>query len=245
MTPKEIIIDGLAYDLVPKINFCENVRFPAAKPKQKDWEIVAYRFDPLLPDSIIVDCDSKHWTEAQENDNGWYSIWAVRRLSDNEVFAAGQKVFNREGEGVNWSERQSTIMGFSLMDYGCGMVVKLYSDGETSPNGDFVRELCDIKAAPARTPLFTTHDGKPIYEGDWYWCVWPSVGFVSICVQTIPHRWWEQLDTLTFSTEAAAEQWIADNKPMYSLNDIRETLEIEIPKWGGNKGIIDRLKSKK
>ena len=94
---------------------------------------------------------------------------------------------------------------------------------------------------PARTPLFTTTDGKPVYEGDWYWCVWPSVSFVAIHVQTIPQRWWEQPGTLTFSTEEAAEQWIADNKPLYSLNDLLAALPDEASK----EGIAAILRAKK
>lgn len=212
---------------------------PAAEPKGKEWEIVAinHKGEVYTEESMIF--------RTQFKTNLPFNIHSVRRLSDNEVFAVGQKVFNREGEGVDWGERQSTIIGFSLMDYGCGMFVKLYSDGETSPSGDFVRELCDIKAAPARTPLFTTTDGKPMFAGETVYVVPPNkenVQFVfnpgkAFMNMYRTYKW--------FSTQAAAEQWIADNKPLYSLNDIQKALHGE---WGTQNAVdnvLNRIKNSK
>ena len=82
--------------------------------------------------------------------------------------------------------------------------------------------------AAARTPLFTTTDGKPVYEGETFWYVAPDMylgSFLSDGSKLIEgHK--------TFSTKAAAEQWIADNKPLYSLNDLLAALPDEASKEG-------------
>lgn len=96
-----------------------------------------------------------------------------------------------------------------------------------------------------KKPLFTTEDGKPAYDGDNVFLLSEHSWLIAECKAPISPFRGAINELKYFSTKEAAEQWIADNKPMYSLNDIRETLEIEIPKWGGNKAIIDRLKRKK
>lgn len=76
--------------------------------------------------------------------------------------------------------------------------------------------------------LFKTQEGDDIFEGSIYWCV-----------NTTPHLWsmWEQTskertilnkNVLAFSYEISAKKYIQENKPQYSLNDIRNILTKEM-----------------
>jgi hypothetical protein len=81
--------------------------------------------------------------------------------------------------------------------------------------------------------LFKTQEGDDIFEGNTYWCV-----------NTTPHLWsmWEQTskertilnkNVLAFSSEISAKNYIKENKPQYSLNDIRNVLnkQMECTHW--------------
>jgi len=103
---------------------------------------------------------------------------------------------------------------------------------------------------PARTPLFTTTDGKPVYEGDEYWFVWRTK-YGNNLYDYAKNKAVKDSDSGAskddkyFSTQAAAEQWIADNKPLYSLNDIQKALHGE---WGTQNAVdnvLNRIKNSK
>jgi len=91
---------------------------------------------------------------------------------------------------------------------------------------------------PARTPLFTTTDGKPVYDKNEL-IIW------------VDKRTFDNGQTkggrikndnyLYFSTAKAANEWIADNKPLYSLNDLLAALPDEASK----EGIAANLRAKK
>lgn len=95
---------------------------------------------------------------------------------------------------------------------------------------------------PARTPLFTTTDGKPVYEGEDFWLLFTAgeIGephATRARIGLLPFQVYQK----TFSTSEAAEQWIADNKPLYSLNDLLAALPDEASK----EGIAAILRAKK
>jgi len=101
---------------------------------------------------------------------------------------------------------------------------------------------------PARTPLFTTTDGKPVYEGDEYFFVWQSGSdnfSVSRNIGKPNYYQGQNKADKYFLSKAAAEQWIADNKPLYSLNDIQKALHGE---WGTQNAVdnvLNRIKNSK
>ncbi len=249
MKPNQINIDGVLYDLTPagnpvfdagKINDqLERIMAhpsAAAEPKGKEWEIVAFKLD----DQIIKELQDNPGRFAWKNGYSSirihslkemislkYPIHSVRRLSDNEVFAVGDWFSNNTGN--IYSEHK--IERFDVKE---GEIFVYYELG----NGRFYKSLKRLKKiAPTRTPLFTTTDGKPVYEGETFWYVAPDMylgSFLSDGSKLIEgHK--------TFSTKAAAEQWIAENKPLYSLNDILAALPDEASK----EGIAAILRAKK
>lgn len=86
------------------------------------------------------------------------------------------------------------------------------------------KDVIDMyKKSQQPKPLFTTEDGKPVYEGGVVWIVYDdySVGYSQYI------RGNEMLDLVashggkrTFSTEDAAREWVLMNKPCLSLNDL-------------------------
>lgn len=126
-----------------------------------------------------------------------WSIHSVKRLSDGETFCVGDKVFIG-GDNLE-------IKSFCVSD---GIMYI-----ETPKNNMWA--FANI--AKARTALFTTEDGKDIFEGD----VWTSVqkstfDILTPCYfkHTRPEKW------LAFSTYEAAKEYVLNNKPCLSLNEL-------------------------
>lgn len=260
MKPNQINIDGVLYDLTPagnpvfdagKINDqLERIMAhpsAAAEPKGKEWEIVAYTaeyfgcsgvvftkdpsrsYDYFIP---AINSKYKSWHISDFKDNEGTKIHSVRRLSDNEVFAVGDEV----GWGAFFGFR-TKILAFSIVEGRLKLHYPLFEDRPV----DFINATNLHKINPARTPLFTTTDGKPMFAGETVYVVPPNkenVQFVfnpdkAFMNMYRTYKW--------FSTQAAAEQWIADNKPLYSLNDILAALPDEASK----EGIAANLRAKK
>lgn len=81
-----------------------------------------------------------------------------------------------------------------------------------------------FKASKQRKPLFTTEDGKQIFEMQEYFDVCLVDYSISKCM--MKHRDPIEKDKfLPFSTEAAAREYVMLNKPIYSLNDIGDAWE--------------------
>jgi len=67
-----------------------------------------------------------------------------------------------------------------------------------------------------KNPLFTTADGKDIFEGDTYYFVFPqfTLGTTKYALGTMNGA------LATFSTKEKSEEYILLNKPLLSLNDL-------------------------
>jgi hypothetical protein len=71
----------------------------------------------------------------------------------------------------------------------------------------------------AKQPLFITNDNKAIYEGDEdYWRVTEDFNYYHVTNPSY-HRWASEK---YFSTQEKAEQYIQDNKPCLSYNDVEK-----------------------
>jgi hypothetical protein len=68
--------------------------------------------------------------------------------------------------------------------------------------------------------LFTTQDGKDIYEGMEYWAVSDDykVLYTSCATKTYSSK---SIDPRSFSTKEKAEEWRLENKPCLSMQEIR------------------------
>lgn len=132
-------------------------------------------------------------------DGDWY-IYSVRRLSDNEVFTVGDKQGNL------------TITHFKIKDG------NMYAHFAPSAERDI--EINQLQKQKQK--LFTTTDGKDIFEGDEYWFI--TSGLIGVPLPntasstngagkaTSSYKY--------FSTEEKAKEYIIYNKPLFSISDV-------------------------
>lgn len=92
----------------------------------------------------------------------------------------------------------------------------------TRPQSNY-RDFYDLEAAKQwikkNNPLFITEDGKEIYDGDIYFC--PNTDDDWLIYN---YKAMQNVNNIykAFSTEEAANQYIIDNKPEYSLKEITD-----------------------
>jgi len=169
-------------------------KFKESKQPKPEWEIVSYRHKS----GAIVNRREINISVAPENE---YIINCVRRLSDKEVFAIGDKFTANAGCDL-------TIKSFAIE----GSFIKVWS----IEYGYWL--LKDIKK---RVSLFKTEDGKDIYEGMQYWAV--SDDF-EILYTSHASSVYHKNNIRAFSTEEKAKNWVIENKPCLSLNDVIDLL---------------------
>ena len=184
---------------------------------EKDYEILS-----LIEGKLIYPCDkySKDYINQLFNTLG-VSIHSVKRLSDGEIFTIGDKVFT---EYVNY-----TINKIDIVNDKC-MVSALYDTN--NPNGSRLHyNLNNLKKFKQK--LFTTEDGVDIFEGESYYelitpdfhnkpCIWnilPTKTRGNINYDQEGNR---RNGRIWFSTKEKAEEYILMNKPVLSLNDLKQ-----------------------
>ena len=162
---------------------------------EKDYEVLSY--SQTLADIIL--------------DKGNEKISSVKRLSDGAVFTVGDKVVFHSTEYFEDSV----------------VIIKDFFDRDefidVRSENNVVCSLNNI--SHHKKPIFTTEDGKDIFEGDEYWCVHSYDFFLRdyIAETGIYNKNYKR-----FSTKEAAEEYICNNKPMYTLKDIEKCVE----NWG-------------
>lgn len=132
-------------------------------------------------------------------------IHSVKRKSDNEAFCIGDKT------------DEGTIKSFYIEDNILWV--------RTEEKGGAV-SLNDIQKVKERVPLFTTEDGKDIFEDDTYWTMdasdfnfWYS-GAAAECYDSGKDK-----GVKYFSTEDKAKEYIKWNKELFSLAQIMAVSE--------------------
>lgn len=143
-------------------------------------------------------------------------IHSVKRLSDNEVFSVGDN-----HSGSSYSNR--VVKGFIIKND--EMFIIQYG-GNT--------KLKDAKKV--KQPLFTTHDGVAVYEGDRYWFIRFDDTIGEGNTDSFPLAFGKA----TFSTEEAANEYILMNKPCLSVQDLKNTFNSH--HFGEGEYQLERLK---
>ncbi len=84
---------------------------------------------------------------------------------------------------------------------------------------------------PKPQPLFVTEDGKEIFEGDKFWFVWhknPAIGHIVLRSYESHGEKCREGETYAFesakyfSTKEAADEYVRQNKPHFSFDEIRK-----------------------
>lgn len=130
------------------------------------------------------------------------TIHSVKRLSDNEVFTVGDK-------DVCWGR----IVRFEIKEL--GFLFALCDDGH---NKLIHVTIFDLQKEKERKPLFTTEDGKDIFEGDNAWFILHDDYEIRRLTCWSKHS--EGTFKTCFSTEDKAKNYVIDNKKLFSVSEI-------------------------
>jgi hypothetical protein len=185
-----------------------------------DWEEIIEREYEILMytlDGIKIRNDGsrdKSWDKicSYYSDGIKKEIYSVKRLSDGEVFTIGDK--------INTTAEYNVKITYIFIDSNCVFFNKRYA-------GCFA--LCDLseKISKVKRHLFTTEDGVDIFEGDEYWIV--SKEDFSLLKKVVPMSFPEK--SFNFSTKESAENYIIENKPCLSFNDIKGFFSARSLNW--------------
>jgi hypothetical protein len=149
-------------------------------------------------------------------------VFQVTRKSDMVTFSVGDEV---RYCGIN-----NTIKGFEL--YTGAMCAKV------TPFGTEINAIAPIndisKLPPERSKLFTTTDGKDIFEGDDYWWFDEDFKLIDCKTHSGDKPSWYSNHPPTFSTREKAIEYVKQNRPMnLSMKELASCITNYIQK-GGN-----------
>lgn len=183
--------------------------FKASKQQSvfKDWEIVEVVFKKTGVKSKKLDdgmwqIDGTHFSYIPDvivDDS--VDIFAVKRLSDGEVFSVG--------DVVKWD--LSILQGKNGDEVYKIDTFNIFHDRMFINN----QNICIDYLIKERKCLFTTLDNLPIYEGDEYWFFYPNY---EVC-KSVGKKAFVPSNK-TFSTEDAANEYILTKKCLLSLSEI-------------------------
>ena len=158
-----------------------------------------------------VENNPEYWEEVIEKDyqildtiiknNLKQEISSVKRLSDGEVFTVGDKI-----TGYSYEDARS-IQTIKICRY-TGMIELEQEKGFTS--------LC--AATKVKQPIFLTHNGKDIFEGDKVWYV-NKENFYYDYILAFPEVKFNSEIRAYFLTRVEAEEYIERNKPLFTTED--------------------------
>lgn len=185
--------------------------FKASKQPKPEWEIIQYRHRPT---GALVSDKSHYWGNAEDGDSD-YETFSVRRLSDGEVFSLNDKVRYVAGP-CNYD--YFIICDFFIKKDG-GILAR-----DSFQTAEFIQDIAKLKQL-----LFTTEDGVAYYEGEWkdIYGIHTKDGNNSVGAWAIDGhpQYYEGLRAHyehLFSTKEKAEEWVQWQKPMFSLQEIKE-----------------------
>lgn len=143
-----------------------------------------------------------------------HKIYSVERLSDNKIFTVGDKVYQS-----NCKTNYFTITGFK-MDVNNEHLLVL-------GNNTRIR-LSKIEHG---NPLFRTEDGVNVFEGDSLFILSTAnwiIGSLSpiIGLHQHPFKGATGTEFKYFSTKDAADNYVLNNKPCLSINEVYSVLHI-------------------
>ncbi len=199
----EYVKQFVAEVILGKHESCQSAieKFKESKQPKPEWEIVSFKGNEsgAIMAAGSQQCGDAYLLKHPE----MYFIYQVKRLSDSEIFTIGDKV-------EAYKDKKPTIRSFELTN---DNRMKVFTNEVTG--FWWLRDINKI------FPLFKTEDGVSIYEGMEYWYV---------------TDYWSILDSKAgegcgsvkmykyFSTKDKATNWIIENKPCLSYNDIKDFL---------------------
>lgn len=197
----------------------EFVRFtnrdaPAYQGRYADLEQFKQSKQNSNKDWMIIE---RNWEVVEQGDNA-YDIKSVRRISDGEIISVGDKI--KYGNKKDFSDAwDGVIVNIHISHVYKNEIIFIIRDED----GEEREKKFISNIQKAKQKLFTTLDGKDIYEGDEYW-------YADIKQSSSPKpeklnaeyngTYGEHHTKKTFSTEAAAKDYILMHNPCLSLDDL-------------------------
>lgn len=204
------------YQVVPRKGIIDYPEF-WEEVKEKEYTILS--FAPVTRNVIVklyengLYGESKGEYKLEEMLNGHSSIQdgclqihSVRREKESGV------IFTL-GDFVSGYGEEGKIIGFELGENIMGGVYACFEKGKKI-------SISLIKHSNKKKPILVTEDGKEIFENDIYYIVTES--FNKHAGRAEPEDFLVA-GNKRFSTEKAAQEYIKWNKPMYSLNDVKNS----------------------
>jgi hypothetical protein len=158
--------------------------------------------------------------------NGTLTIHSIKRKSDQATFTVGHKViWDNDDEKVEIEIKSIEVMDalyFVIKNGG-----KIYAN-ECSP-------------IPPKQPLFTTHDGVDVFDGDWIHFVNKTNFYIESYKCAVNSHSTFSDNHLRFSSNDAAVEYVKLNKPCLSIQNILDSGAI-IPTSPLCKELVEALK---
>lgn len=179
---------------------------------EKDYEILTYKQNGgnQLYDLQLNGKYKTRFNHNIEYDKTTFNksneIISIKRLSDGEIFTIGDN-----------------INGFYVKDK---TIISFYKDNKTLWVEHLTgrTELQDI--SKNKKPLFTTQDGVGIFEGDNVYRVFNNYSYIHHKFEKSFLEWiFKNKTELWFSSKKAAENYILNNKPVFSIKEILNELQ--------------------
>jgi hypothetical protein len=143
-----------------------------------------------------------------ENHEEFWNIYSVKRLSDGEVFTIGDTVKMYEHSPIKTIETITTNSIRSSIKQGVWFT---YNSGSSHMD----------HAVKQKQPIYLTHDGKDIFEGDKVWWVNKEAFYYDYFPAFSGLKFSSDINAY-FLTEEEAKNYIIENKPALSIKEFWE-----------------------
>ena len=144
-------------------------------------------------------------------------ILSVKRLSDGEVFTIGDraKTINSKGKHTvtQLGIRQKCTGRDGKGGWNYDGIDRIWIDWEDNCGGNWLEST-----EKAKNPIFLTHDGKDIFEGDKVWWVRKDSTYYDSLISVPWMQFYSNLNAY-FLTEEAALDYIEKNKVLFTTED--------------------------
>lgn len=212
-------------------NNAKNKPTPNKEQGSKEWEILSYfgdiekwKLKDVLVNKLpngkwVLDFRLGHNEPFDENiiPKKLLKIHSVRRTSDGEVFSLGDEVTYKDAHYLPY-----IIENFFVKED------KILARSEGNNYCEFVDDSLIKKPKDKEQVLFTTEDGVDIRSGETTWVLstnnWRSSP-TRVPENGNPYKGVTGKEFKYFSSYEAVEQYILENKPCLSANDIKWWLE--------------------
>lgn len=191
---------------------------PVSSSEGRGWEIVRvrnkYHYTDRTFDLVVHDgrktINGQNYEYVLNCLDRKYTIEAIKRLSDGEVFTVGDSYTPFMLNSI-----VRTIVNFSIKeDKLC-----VYAGDKNGPY-THLENINKAPKEPIKEVLFTDHAGNVVYEGDKFCAVQRrTFDILTGC----NYRLYNPDDWVTFKEESAAREYIVMNKPCLSLAEIFKT----------------------